>query len=161
MFDPSDLITDAPGVVPVPDVEQPAPPTPDIQVKAGRVLSGRNESALRESLAALTAAMTQMHGVLAQVETGKDEDEAAPAEAGITPEATADLQPTLTITDAAEIDVDKDMAVFRLVDDPEPRFAVDPTMVSEAIARGFVTSLTTVVEARVGAAISALRGRID
>jgi hypothetical protein len=34
-------------------------------------------------------------------------------------------------------------------------------MVSEAIARGYLSSLATVVDARVGAAISALRGRID
>jgi hypothetical protein len=34
-------------------------------------------------------------------------------------------------------------------------------MVSEVIARGYVTTLAAVVDARVGAALSALRGRID
>jgi len=163
------LIKDSPGEqTPVPEPEAlPAPPTPDITIKAGRVLSGRNEAALREATAALQAAVERVNTVLAQVGAGMDEDEPEPADAE--PEKPEDkgkapdeaLQPILTITDAASVQVEKDMAVLRLVDDPEPRFTLDPAMMSEVIARGYWTSLATVVDARVGAALSALRGRID
>lgn len=168
------LITDSPGEAAVaPDPEAlPAPPSPDIQIKAGRVLSGRNESALREALAAVNAAVERVNSVLAQVETGEDEDDEEPA----TPEdakpdddpddakasaPAADLQPILTITDAAEVQVEKDMVTFRLVDDPEPRFHVDHEVLGDALATGVLRSLATLVDARVGAAISALRGRLD
>ena len=163
------LIKDSPGEAPAPDIAAlPAPPTPDIEIKAGRVLSGRNETALRDALAAVNAAVEQVNSVLAQVGTGKGDDEDAPAkpddeedddEQASTPDD--DLHPILTITDAADVQVMKDMLALRLVDDPEPRFTVDPRMVSEAIARGYVTSLAAAVDARVGAALSALRGRID
>ena len=158
------LIKDSPGEqTPVPEPEAlPAPPTPDITIKAGRVLSGRNESALRDSLAALNAAMGQLQTVLAQVGTGQDEDEhETPAKPEDEPKAAEALQPVITITDAAEVTVEKEMVVFRLVDDPEPRFVFEPAMVSEVIARGYVATLAAVVDARVGAALSALRGRID
>jgi len=164
------LLKDAPGDGPSPVAEQPAPPTPVLETKAGRVLSGRNETALREATAALQAAVERVNAVLAQVEAGQDEDEDEdeedePAEQPTPEEAdkAADdaVQPIITITDAATAAVEKDMIVLRLVDDPEPRFSVDPAMVSEVIARGYVTSLAATVDARVGAALSALRGRID
>jgi hypothetical protein len=158
----SSAMDDTPGEAPSPAVEPPALPTLVLETKAGRVLSGRNESALRDSLAALHAAMGQLQTVLAQVGSGQDEDEhETPAKPEDEPKAAEALQPVITITDAAEVTVEKETVVFRLVDDPEPRFVIEPTMVCEAIARGFVGSLASVVDARVGAALSALRGRID
>jgi HK97 family phage prohead protease len=165
------LLSETPGDGPSPVAEPPALPTPVPETKAGRVLSGRNESALREATAALAAAVDRVNAVLAQVTAGRDEDEDEEKDTdtpALTPEADSaaqpadtDTQPILTLTDAAEAQVEKDMIVFQLVDDPEPRFTVDPTMVREAIARGYGASLASVVEARVSAAISALRGRID
>lgn len=163
------LIPTSPGEqTPAPEPEAlPAPPTPDIEIKAGRVLSGRNESALREATAALQAAMTQLTTVLAQVEAGQaeeeDEDDTPAEEPKATPPAEAEtaLAPVITITDSAEAQVEKDMVVFALVDDPEPRFTLDPAQISRALAQGYAQTLATVVDARVGAAISALRGRID
>jgi HK97 family phage prohead protease len=162
MLDPSESIIDSPGESVAPAVEPPALPTLVLETKTGRVLSGRNESALRDSLAALNAAMTQLQTVLAQAGTGQDEDEdETPAKPEDEPKAAEALQPVITITDAAEVTVEKEMVVFRLVDDPDPRFVFEPAMVSEVIARGYVTTLAAVVDARVGAALSALRGRID
>ena len=164
----SSAMDDTPGEVPSPAVEPPAQPTPVLETKAGRVLSGRNETALREATAALQAAVERVNEVLAQVGAGMAEDADAPADEPTKPEdeeaskATDEaLQPILTITDEATAQVEKDLVVLRLVDDPEPRFTLDPAMMGEVIARGLVANLAPVVDARVGAALSALRGRID
>jgi hypothetical protein len=138
-------------------------PAPDVTVKAGRVLSGRNESAIRDSLAAMAAAMEQLNAVLAQLASDEpaSEGDGKAAEPVVVKAEEAPSVAVAAVVPETAITIADEPVVFRLVEDPEPRIVVDPAMIGEVIAQGTIDCLAAVVDARVGSALSALRGRLD
>lgn len=145
--------------------------------KRGRVLSGRNESALREAFAALDNATARLRDVLAQVgdpepddDDEEDGDKPKPCAADADAATHKDTQPEFDF-----VLLDESVPEFRfvLIDEPEPTLTlrdassemvslgVDPDVVSGALIDVVTRALDAAIVARVDVALSALRGRLD